>query len=179
MLYTNLDVRYAQEVVQLFYDTFKESENESEAEMVSGLVKNYLQDFPREDLKGYVAIEAGKVIGSVFFSQLQYTESNVKVFILSPMVVKTKFHGKGIGQSLINYAHSELIKDNVNLTMTYGDINFYSKVGYQHLSESKIAAPKQLTYPEGWLANCLDGKTQLEIAGTPYCIPELNDQRLW
>ena len=59
MIYTNLEIQHSQEVVQLFYDTFKESENESEAEIVSGLVKNYLQDFPREDLKGYVAIEEG------------------------------------------------------------------------------------------------------------------------
>ena len=179
MIYTNLDIKHSQEVVQLFYDAFKESENESEAEIVSGLVKNYLQDFPRDDLKGYAAIEEGKVIGCVFFSQLKFAESSIKVFILSPMAVKTEFHGKGIGQALINYAHTELIKDNVNLTMTYGDINFYSKVGYQQISESKIAAPIQLTYPEGWLANCLDRKTQLEIAGTPYCIPELNDEKLW
>lgn len=179
MLYTNLEIRHAQEVVQLFYDTFKESENESEAEIVSGLVQNYLQDYPRKDLKGYAAIADGKVIGCAFFSKLRFPESNIKVFILSPMVVKTEFHGKGIGQALINFAHSELIKDNVNLTMTYGDINFYSKVGYQQISESKIAAPLRLTYPEGWLTNCLDGKTQMEIAGTPYCIPELNDENLW
>ena len=179
MLFTNLEIQHSQEVVQLFYNTFKESENESEAEIVSGLVRKYLQDFPREDLKGYVAMEDGEILGCVFFSQLYFPNSKSKVFILSPMAVKTECHGKGIGKALISYAHSALIKADVNLTMTYGDINFYSKAGYQQISESQISAPMPLTYPEGWLANCLNGKSPLAIPGIPYCIPELQDENVW
>ncbi len=179
MLFTNLEIQHSQEVVELFYDTFKASENESEAEIVSGLVKNFLQDYPREDLKGYVAMEDGEIMGSVFFSQLYFPNSNYKVFILSPMAVKTEYQGKGIGQALIRYAHAELVKADINLTMTYGDVNFYSKAGYQQISESQISPPMPLTYPEGWLANSLDGMTPLEMPGVPYCIAELQDENLW
>ncbi len=179
MIYKKLELEHAQEVVHLFYNTFKASENEQEAIIVSGLVKKYLQNFPRKDLKGYIAIDKGKIVGCVFFSQLFFLRSYKTVFILSPMAVKTEYHGRGIGQALINYAHKQLIKENVNLTITYGDINFYSKVGYEQITESKIAAPMPLTYPEGWLGCSLDAKTVLELEGSSSCIPELNDKNLW
>lgn len=179
MKYAHLKLEKVDEVVQLFYNTYKTSENEEEALAVSGLVKKYLQNYPRQDLKGYIALDGGQIVGCVFFSQLNYTESDKKVFILSPMAVKTEFHGKGIGQALINYSHEELKKEGVNLTMTYGDINFYSKTGYEWVSEDSIAAPLKLSYPEGWLANSLDESTELKLAGPSNCIPELNDQNLW
>jgi len=179
MKYIQLESDKAEEVVRLFYNTFKASENEEEALAVSGLVQKYLQNYPRIDLKGFVAVEGGQIVGCVFFSQLIYTESNKKVFILSPMAVKTEFHGKGIGQTLINYAHEELLKTGVNLTTTYGDIHFYSKTGYEFVTETSVAAPLKLTYPEGWLAYSLDGDSQLDIEGPSNCIPELNNQCLW
>ena len=179
MKYTQLKLEKAYEVVQLFYNTFKASENEKEALAVSGLVQKYLQNYPREDLKGFIAVDEGRIVGCVFFSQLNFTKSDKKVLILSPMAVKTEFHGKGIGQELIRHAHEELRKEGVNITMTYGDINFYSKTGYEMVSEDSIAAPLKLSYPEGWLANSLDESTELKIEGSSTCIPELNDQNLW
>ncbi len=179
MKYIQLESEKAEEVIALFFNTFKASENEEEALVVSGLVKKYLQNFPREDLKGFVALDEGRIVGCVFFSELNYLKSNKKVFILSPMAVKTEFHGKGIGQALIRHAHEELRKEGVNITMTYGDISFYSKTGYELVSEDSIAAPLKLSYPEGWLAYSLDGITPLKIEGLSNCIPELDDQNLW
>ena len=174
-----LDSKKGEEVIQLFYHTFKASENEDEAVAVSDLVKNYLQNYPRKDLKGFIALKDGQIVGCVFFSQLSYTDSDKKVFILSPMAVKTEFQGKGIGQALIRHAHQELRKEGVNITITYGDISFYSKTGYELVSEDSIAAPLKLSYPEGWLANSMDESTELKIEGPSSCIPELNDQNLW
>lgn len=179
MRYAGLDSGKAKEVEALFYNVFSDSEGEKEAESVSGLVKRYLKNYPRKNLRGYVAIDSGEIVGSVFFSELTYPKSNSLVFLLSPMAVKTAFQGRGIGRSLINFAHEDLKQDQVNLTLTYGDINFYSKVGYQHISESKIAAPFKLTYPDGWLVNRLDGITPLELDGPSICIPELQDESLW
>lgn len=93
---------------------------------------------------------------------------------------KTEFHGKGIiVQALIRHAHEELKKEEVNIPITYGDISFYSKTGYELVSEDSIAAPLKLSYPEGWLANSLDESTELKLEGPSSCIPELNDQNLW
>lgn len=179
MNFTQLKLENADEVIQLFYGTFRTSDNEEEAIAVSGLVTNYLKNYPRKDLKGFVALDGIQIVGCVFFSQLNYIESELSVFILSPMAVKTDFHGKGIGQALINYAHQELRREGVNITMTYGDINFYSKTGYCLVSEDAIAAPIKLSYPDGWLAHSLDGTSDLKIEGPSSCITELNDQSLW
>lgn len=179
MRFNPLDSENKEEVIRLFYNTFKASENIEEACAVSDLVAKYLQHYPREDLKGFGATEDDEIVGCVFFSKLIYTESNKKVFLLSPMAVKTEFHSKGIGQALINYSHEELRKEGVNLTVTYGDINFYSKTGYALVSEDSMAAPLKLSYPEGWLAFSLDGNTPLRIEGKSSCIPELNNPELW
>ncbi len=179
MKYIRLEMTMAQEVQSLFYNTFNDSEGNEEAKSVSGLVKNYLKNYPREDLKSFVALESDQIVGCVFFSLLHYSESDKKVFILSPMAVKTSFQGKGIGQALIKFAHNKLREEGVNITTTYGDINFYSKIGYELVKEESIAAPLKLTYPEGWLAHSLDGITRLKIEGPSHCIPELNDESLW
>lgn len=95
------------------------------------------------------------------------------------MAVRTDYHGKGIGQNLIYFAHEKLKNQDVNITMTYGDIKFYSKSGYDHISNTIIASPLPLSYPEGWLACSLDGKTPLKIDGPSYCIEDLNNVDLW
>lgn len=117
MKYTQLKLENADEVIQLFYSTFRASENEEEAIAVSGLVTNYLQNYPRKDLKGFVALNGGQIVGCVFFSQLNFNKSDKNLIILSPMAVKTDFQGKGIGQELIRHAHQELRKVGVNITM--------------------------------------------------------------
>lgn len=169
----------AEEVIDLFYQTFKTSENEREAKMVSDLVKRYLVHFPRADLKGFIQLKDNEIIACVFFSQLSFPGCSKIVFLLSPMAVKTEFQGTGVGQALIRYAHKELRGEGVNITMTYGDERFYSKVGYMQVDESDIEAPLPLTYPDGWLANQLDGSSPLKIKGPSKCIRELNDKRLW
>lgn len=179
MHYEQLDSNRSDEVVQLFYDTFETSENEEEARAVSGLVLKYLENYPRADLKGFVALESEGVVGCLFFSELVYAESDKKVFILSPMAVKTELQGKGVGKALIRFAHEKLKDEGVNMVTTYGDINFYGKSGYALISEDQLAAPLPLSYPEGWLGFALDGQRALKVEGPSTCIPELNDQALW
>ena len=169
----------ANEVETLFYNTFKISEGDEEAKSIHDLVKRYMDNYPRRDLIGYLAWDKDKMAGGVFFSELTYPDSKLSVFLLSPMAVKTMYQGKGIGQQLIRHAHDDLKLKGVNICMTYGDINFYSKVGYRIVKESTIAAPLKLTYPEGWLALSLDEDTPLAVTGPSFCIPELNYPDLW
>jgi putative acetyltransferase len=167
------------EIFQLFFESFSASENDEEACVVRDLVHRYLSNYPREDLRGFVAIEGDTTIGCVFFSRLDYPLSDKNVFILSPMAVKTIHQGKGVGRTLIEFAHHELRKAGVHVTATYGDVRFYSKAGYEWVSEASMAAPFELAYPEGWLACAIDGITRLAIEGPVQCIPELNDSALW
>lgn len=170
---------HCKEVIGLVYEVFNASGGEAEAKSVRGLVSRYLENYPRADLKGFIALDGSEVVGVVFFSQLVFPNSEKKVWLLSPMAVKTAMQGRGVGKALIRYAHDALRQEGVNLVTTYGDVKFYGKSGYRLVSEETLPAPFRLTYPEGWLASALDGSSAPEVEGPSKCIPELRDPSLW
>ncbi len=63
--------------------------------------------------------------------------------------------------------------------MTYGDINFYGKVGFSVVSEEIIQAPHNLSYPKGWLAKPVLDDEILPITGKPSCLKPLDNPALW
>jgi putative acetyltransferase len=93
--------------------------------------------------------------------------------------VHTDHQGKGIGQQLIKYGIEKLKNEEVELIMTYGDINFYSKVDFKLISEEVIKAPLKLTYPEGWLGQSLISDTVAPIAGHSSCVKALSKPEYW
>ena len=173
---TSADGPAAIELVDL---TFRQADGEEEARAVSGLVARYFERFPRPDLLGFGAFEGEALVGCLFFSRLQFAATDAQVFLLSPMAVHPDFQGKGIGQNLIHFAHSDLLQRGVQLVVTYGDPAFYSRTGYQPVSASDLAAPHPLSMPQGWIAQSLDGITPLEAHGPSTCIPDLDAPELW
>jgi predicted N-acetyltransferase YhbS len=67
----------------------------------------------------------------------------------------------------------------VNVAVTYGDPSFYSKVGFQTLSENVIQAPLKLSMPFGWLGQSLTGDSIPNIDERPVCVKEFNDPVYW
>lgn len=118
------------EIERLFINTFSDSEGQSEGERIGQLVGNLMSSTDKGSIHGFVATEAGQIVGGIFFSRLTF-EDGTNAFILSPVAVRTDFQGKGIGQRLIRFGLDELSKDGVELAVTYGDPGFYSKVGFQ------------------------------------------------
>jgi len=140
--------------------------------------RQLITETDKKDLYGFVAIEHEKIIGCIFFSRLTF-ESGIRAFILSPVAVHTDHQGQGIGQQLINYGIKRLKAEGVELVMTYGDINFYSKVGFNPVKEEIIKAPGQLTYPEGWLGQSLISNSVEPIIGQPSCVKALSKPEYW
>ncbi len=85
----------------------------------------------------------------------------------------------GIGQALINHGLKELKSRSVSVVITYGDPSFYSKVGFQGLSEQVIQSPLKLSMPEGWLGQSLTNKPIPTIKERPICVEEFKDPALW
>ena len=100
-------------------------------------------------------------------------------FILSPVAVSTYRQGTGIGQRLINYGLDHLRSLNVNLAFTYGDPTYYSKTGFEQISEDVVKAPCPLSQPMGWLAQSLDGNKIQAMVGPTQCVKALNNPSLW
>lgn len=178
MNYTAFSQDQFQEVVSLFNSVFSASEGENEGEIIGQLVSEMIRTTDSDDLLGFVCAADGSVIGSIFFSRLDLP-SGKRAFILSPVAISSQMQGKGIGQRLIKHGIQQLKSRGVELLLTYGDPNFYSKVGFEQIGEDTIKAPQKLTYPEGWLAQSLTSAEITPEAGTARCVAALNKQKYW
>ena len=170
MKFSEYNSRKIKEINHLFIKT--------EGLVIGELTNNFMTNTDADDFYCFVARENNEIIGAVFFSKLTF-ESGVKAYILSPMATLTKHQGKGIGQKLINFSLDVLRKNGVELAVTYGDSNFYSKVGFKQITEDIVPAPLELSYPEGWLGQSLIGDRIDPIVGKSYCVEALNKQDLW
>ena len=108
------------------------------------------------DLYCFIATENEQIIASIFFTRMTF-ESGINAFILSPVATHTDHQGKGVGQKLINFGLDVLKENGVELAITYGNPDFYSKVGFTGITEQVVPAPQKLEQPEGWLAHSLIG----------------------
>ena len=175
LLYNSSDI---EEIKQLFTKTFSDSEGQSEGVIIGNLTYNLMLNTDVHDLYGFVVTENEQIIGSIFFSKLTF-ESELNAFLLAPVAIHTSYQGKGIGQQLINFGLNALTENGVELAFTYGDPNFYSKVGFSLISEKLVKAPLKLTYPEGWLAQSLVSDDIEAITGNSYCVEAFNKQEYW
>lgn len=178
MKLTAFRAEFADQVIALFNQVFSDSENEAEGKLIGDLVTKLITTTEAGDITGYIAIVDKTIVGSVFFSRMSLrTQQNA--FILSPVAIATEQQGKGIGQQLIKFGIEQLESAGVEMLFTYGDPNFYSKLGFKQISETLIKAPLILSYPEGWLAQTLNGKSMTAIDGETQCVKALMDQQYW
>ena len=166
------------EIEKLFIKTFSDSEGQPEGERIGDLVRGLMNKTAPHDLFGFIATENEQIMGSIFFTKMTF-EADICAFILSPVAIHTDHQRNGVGQKLINFGLNTLKKKGVELILTYGDPNFYSKVGFCVVSEKVVPAPQPLSYPHGWLAQSLVSDEILPIAGKSHCVKELNNPKIW
>ncbi len=173
-----LDKSNQKEVTNLFKSVFTSSEGEKEGELIGNLASELSSNIDNQEIICLGAYEKTSLIGSIFFTRLRSNRS-IQVYMLAPVAVSTKYQGKGVGQALINYGLNELKNRSAAVAITYGDPSFYSKVGFQTLSENIIQAPLKLSMPEGWLGQSLTGEPIPTINERPACVNEFNDSAYW
>ncbi|ELP4887204.1 N-acetyltransferase [Vibrio cholerae] len=168
------------EIIDLFQNTFSDSEGSEEGTVIGKLVSDFLShSLQEDDLFVFVACDDHqRVIGSILFSKLSFPNEE-NVFLLAPVAVATKWHGQGIGQALIRFGLETLKEKDISHVITYGDIRFYSKVGFTAINEEMIQAPLTLSYPEGWLAQSLTGQAITPISGKPTCLEAIANPVYW
>ncbi len=167
-----------QEVIDLFRTVFSASEGESEGKVIADFVSNLIATTSSQDLIGCIAEDNQSIVGCIFFSRFTIPNGQV-AYILSPVAVSTDAQNTGIGQKLIHYGLDHLRSLSVNLAFTYGAPTYYSKTGFEQISENIVKAPCPLSQPIGWLAQSLDGNNIQAMAGNTQCVEALNDPNLW
>ena len=173
-----LDKDSKEAVTSLFTSVFTASEGEEEGRLIGHLASALAANTDNQIIIGIGAYEDDLMIGVIFFTQLRFNEP-VEAYLLAPVAVSTPHQGKGVGQALIRFGLDELRKRSATLAVTYGDPAFYSRVGFQALSEEVIQAPLPLSMPQGWLGQPLSGTAIPVLKSRPSCVPEFDHPAYW
>lgn len=110
---------------------------------------------------------------------MSFARDDLMVFLLAPVAVATDRQGDGIGQALIEKGLAVLNADGVDVAATYGDPNFYSRVGFASVTEADLPAPFELARAESWLAQSLTANTVTPLKGPSLCAAAFNNPVLW
>lgn len=177
MQYLPLDIGKANEIKQLYQSVFGHSDGAAEGESVANLAYQLITATPLQDRYGFV-LEDNDIIGCIIFSRITFGVNN-NAFILSPVAIHTGYQKQGLGQQLIRFGINQLKKQGAELLMTYGDPNYYSKLGFQPVPVDVIRPPFPLSFPHGWLGQSLIIDAIETMAGKVACVPALMDRRYW
>ena len=168
-----------EEIVELFASTFTASEGEKEGALIGNLVRGLLDGTAPKDIFVFTAEEDGAIIGGIVFSRLTYEQDDRTVFVLAPVAVATDRQGTGVGQKLLAHGLHALRDAGVDIAMTYGDPNYYAKVGFMPVSEVDAPPPYNLNQPEGWLGQSLTERPMTPLKGPSRCVAALDDPVFW
>jgi len=178
MKHQTLNKSKQKEIADLFTSVFTSSESEKEGVLIGSLSSELASNIDNKEIICFGTYENESLLGAIFFTRLTFNNP-VQIYMLAPVAVSTKTQGKGIGQALINYGLDELKKRGVSVAVTYGDPAYYSRVGFQALSEKVIQAPLKLSMPFGWLGQSLNGKPIPTIHRKPACVKEFDKPVYW
>lgn len=163
----------------LFRETFGASEGDEEGALIGNLAAALMRDTAANDLMVCMSWETDALTGAIIFSRLTYSDDSRSVFVLGPVAVAPTWQGQGVGQNLLRYGLEQLRAKGAQAVMTYGDPNYYSKVGFMPVSETDAAAPYALQYPQGWQGQSLEGTDFLPLRGTCTCVAAFDDPGFW
>ncbi len=167
------------EIIDLIGATFSASEGLDEGKLVGGLASDLLFETAPDDLVVCTANEAGNIIGCIMFSRMTFAEDDRTVFLMAPVAVSPSHQGKGVGQRLVRFGLEHLARSGADVAITYGDPDYYSKVGFRQIDESVAQAPARLQFPHGWLAQPLSGTDLTPLKGSSRCVGALDNPAYW
>ncbi|MGC9419638.1 MAG: GNAT family N-acetyltransferase [Rhodovulum sp.] len=158
---------------------FTVSEGAEEGALIGALARRLLSDTPTEDLRVFTAWEGSTLVGGIFFTRLTFAGDARAAFLMAPVAVAIHRQGKGIGQRLIAHGLDALRQNAVDIAVTYGDPNFYGRVGFAPVSEAALPAPQPLQQPQGWIAQSLTKAPLTPLRGPSRCVASFEDPVLW
>ncbi|MBF9043443.1 GNAT family N-acetyltransferase [Rhodobacterales bacterium HKCCE4037] len=169
----------ARDIAAMFRDSFTVSEGPEAGQQIAALVAEMLGTVSAQDMHVFSAMEGAEVRASILFTRMRYPEDTRTVFILSPVAVAPDQQGKGVGQRLITHGLAALRESGVDIVLTYGDIAFYSKVGFTQITTEDAQPPLPLQHPHGWLGQALADTGFAPLQGPSECVPPLGDPDYW
>ncbi len=167
------------DIVELFRATFTASEGEEEGSLIGRLARNIFSTTEDGDIFAFTARLNSLLAGCIIFTRLRYRDDDRVVFLLAPVAVAPDFQRQGIGQALLAHGLSAMRQRGVDVAITYGNPNYYAKVGFRKITEQQAQPPLKLQYPEGWLGQPLSSRDFTPLAGASTCVDAFDDPAYW
>lgn len=175
MLIREASVKDSEGIKNLYFQAF----DESEAELVSEVAINLLQEKSTINIISLVTIENEAIIGHTAFSPVFLNSSNDHFgYILAPLAVEPNHQKNRVGSSIVKYGLNLISSLGAFIVFVYGDPRYYSRFGFKTALAQKFTPPHTPQYPEGWQAMELNPSVFSE-GGKIKCVNFLNDPRLW
>lgn len=152
-----------------------DSENPDEGILIGKLAHKLIETTPEGEIAVFIASDSDKIVGVIIFTRLWFNADNRQVYLLSPVAIASDQQGLGIGTRLIRFGLNKLRESGVDIAVTYGDPEFYNRVGFKAIGIDLIPAPLSLEQPHGWLAQSLTGDEIHPFKGPSRCAEALND----
>ncbi|MEL6745110.1 MAG: N-acetyltransferase [Pseudomonadota bacterium] len=168
-----------QSIIDMFAESFTAGEGTDEGKLIGGLVRDLLSQTPKTDIRVFCAEAEGRIIGTAVFTRLTYAEDPQSVFLLSPMAVTPNRQRKGVGETLLTEALKDLRREGAQIAITYGDPNYYKRVGFLPVTEEQVRAPLPLSQPDGWIGQSLQDGSVPVLKGPSNCVSALNRADIW
>jgi putative acetyltransferase len=166
------------EISNFFYDVFFQSEGKQEGLTLQELTLQLTDQIQDPSILGIKAHSNSEILGSLFLTQLQFQEG-IQAYLLAPVGVHPNHQGKKIGTQLIEHAIQYLKSQDTPFLMTYGDPKYYSRFGFQGVSEQVLPPPFPLSQPEGWMYRGIKLNRIPVITGKALCVEPFNQRNLW
>jgi len=166
------------EISNFFYNVFFQSEGKQEGLTLQELTLQLTDQIQDPSILGIKAHSNSEILGSLFLTQLQFQEG-IRASLLAPVGVHPDHQGKKIGTQLIEYAVQYLKSQDTPFLMTYGDPKYYSRFGFQGVSEQVLPPPFPLSQPEGWMYRGIKLNRIPVITGKALCVEPFNQRNLW
>ncbi|MEM7296439.1 MAG: N-acetyltransferase [Pseudomonadota bacterium] len=166
------------EIIALFQSTFTASEGAEEGQIISKLAKELLLGTAEGDIHAFWASQSGALTGAIIFSRLTYVQQ-AEVFVLGPVAVLPDHQHQGVGSTLIHAGLQRIAEAGVKIAMTYGDPAYYTRFGFEQITETQAPAPFPLQHPHGWLGRSLTTAPLPRLTGRPRPVTAFDDPAYW
>ncbi len=151
----------------------------SEAELVSDLAVNLLQEKSTINIISLIAIDNNIIIAHIAFSPVFLDSTNEHFgYILAPLAVLPTHQNNGVGSTIVKHGLDTISSFGASIIFVYGDPQYYSRFGFKTDLAQNFTPPYILQYPRCWQARKLNS-TVFPEGGKIQCVNSLNNPKLW
>ena len=156
---------------------------EEKGPVIAKLVDDLFDDETAMPILSLVAVDNGKLIGSVLYTKVQITQTEMPIDaqILAPLAIHPDEQRKGIGKALVNEGLNQLKAAGTELVFVLGHPGYYPRCGFVPAGRLGFEAPYPIPeeHADAWMIQELNGDIIGTTTGKVECSRVLNEPQHW